>query len=77
MERYLRDALGQFDIYQSFLRRLEPERQLFVAISHIAYDTVFQDEAIQMLVEDRQMSLLVVNVDSQEVVQWIPQRGQS
>jgi hypothetical protein len=68
----LRDTLGQFDIYQSFLKRLEPDRSLYVAISQVAYDTLFQDEAIQMLVEDRQIPLLVVKIDTQEVLRWIP-----
>lgn len=54
------------------LRRLDPERKLFVAISNVAFDNVFQREGIQTFVDDYKMSLLVIDIASQEVIQWIP-----
>lgn len=67
----LRDTLGQYDIYESFLRRIEPDRYIFVAISQEVYLTLFQSEAIQMLIDDHKLPLLIIDTDSQEVVQWI------
>lgn len=66
------DALGQFNVYQSVLRRMDPERQLFVAVSIVAFDNVFQREGIRTIVEDYRMSLLVIDIVNQEVIQWIP-----
>lgn len=65
-------ALGQYNLYHSVLRRLDPNRKLFIAISKVAFDSIFQREGIQTFVEDYQMSVLVVDLGSQEVTQWIP-----
>lgn len=64
-------ALGQYIVYLSFLRRIEPERTLYVGISDLVYDSVFQREAVQMLVEDNKVSLLIVDVETEEVIKWI------
>src|SRR6185295_1000416 len=37
----LKLALGQYDIYNSFLKVVAPERKLYVAISHAAYKGFF------------------------------------
>ena len=68
----LETALGQFNLYSSLLRRLEPERQLFVSVSKEVFDTVFQREGIQAIIDDYRMSLLVIDVVHEEVVEWIP-----
>lgn len=69
--RDIEEALGQFVVYRIFLRRIDPERHLFVGISHLAFDTVFQSKAIQTLIDELAVSLLVVNTETQEVLQWI------
>ena len=43
----IEDALGQFVVYRIFLRRVDPDRHLFVGISHNTFETVFQSRAIQ------------------------------
>jgi hypothetical protein len=65
-------ALGQYILYLSFLQKIEPERKLYLAVSHLTYDTVMQGEAIQMLIEVNHMPLLVVQTDNEEVLKWIP-----
>lgn len=64
-------TLGQYVLYLSFLRRLDPSRKLYVGLSDVVYQTVFKREAVQMLMEDNHVSLLVVNTDQEEVVEWI------
>ncbi len=63
-------ALGQYVLYLSLLRKTEPERKLFLAISHLTYDSLFQGKAIQELLSDNQISFLVVNVIVEEVQEW-------
>ncbi|MFN8487368.1 MAG: XisH family protein [Caldilineaceae bacterium] len=67
----LENALGQYVVYRSMLRRLEPDRQLYIAISHIAYKSIFQREGIRALVEDNHASLLVVDIENKKVLQWM------
>jgi len=65
-------ALGQYILYLSFLQKIEPERRLYLAVSHITYDTVMQGEAIQMLIEVNHVPLIVVQTENEEVLKWIP-----
>lgn len=63
--------VGQYITYQAFLEVNEPERKLFVAISASIHRTVFQRAAIQLVIKHIQMPLLVVEVETEEVVTWI------
>ena len=67
----LKLALGQYDIYNSFLKVVAPERKLYVAISHAAYKGFFGKEAIQLIVNTHQLPLIVVNLETEEIVQWV------
>lgn len=69
--RDIEQALGQFVVYRTFLRRVDPDRKLLIGISHITFDTIFQSKAIQILIDELSVSLLVVNIDTEEIVQWI------
>lgn len=67
----VRVTLGQYLMYISFLKYTEPDRELHVAISHIAYRRIIQNKAAQMLIEDNKISLIVVDLTTQEVSKWI------
>ena len=65
-------ALGQYVLYRSFLRRLEPERKLYIGLSHLAYNSYFKKSpALQMLMEDNQVSLLVINTIGENIELWV------
>lgn len=64
-------ALGQHALYLAFLSEIEAERKLYIALNQIAYATLSQSDAIQMLFRYNQVSLLVVDVDSEVIVSWI------
>ncbi len=64
-------ALGQFVLYRTFLHVREPERRMYVAISNATYLTVFQRKSLQLLIKHNHVSLIVVDIETEEVVQWI------
>ena len=64
-------ALGQFHLYRTLLKRREPERQIFLAVRKKIYDEFFQRPAIQEVVRDSEISMIVFDEDKEEVVQWI------
>jgi hypothetical protein len=64
-------ALGQYTLYLSFLEKIEPDRKLYVAISQAVFESVFRKGAFQYLVERNQIPLIIVNIDLEEIVQWI------
>lgn len=67
----LEKAVGQYGIYRTFLRRLSPERELFLAIAQDIWEDFFLKPAVQDIVEDHQIQLLVFDPVAEEVVQWI------
>lgn len=66
----LQTALGQYEIYRGFIEVIEPERKIYLAISEDVFEQFFSRSAIQFIVKRFQVSLIVVDVDKEEVVKW-------
>ena len=64
-------ALGQYELYNVYLKATAPERKLYLAVGEDIYETFLLREAIKFAVEELKLSLVVVNLETQEVVQWI------
>ena len=67
----LQRAVGQYGIYRTYLKRVNPERELYLAIAKDVYQDFFQRPAIEEIVSDHKISLLVFDPETEEVVQWI------
>lgn len=67
----LEQALGQYQVYRSYLRQIAPEEQLYLAIDKASYDSLFARKSFQRIVEDYRLALLVVDVPNEEIAQWI------
>jgi XisH protein len=64
-------AIGQYIFYRNILR-LRPRRgKLYLAIPLIVYNRLFTSEIVVAIVDDVQLNLIVVDTDSEEVVQWL------
>jgi hypothetical protein len=66
----LKTGLGQYEIYLSFLEITDPERKLYIAISEKVYEEFFTLESIQVIVKRFQLPLIVVNLETEEIVKW-------
>ncbi len=64
-------AVGQYGIYRTFLKKVDPDREIFLAISEDTYQDFFQRPAIQEIISDLTIRLLVFNSNREEVVAWI------
>jgi hypothetical protein len=64
-------ALGQFLNYRSALRKKEPERILYLAVSFDVYDDFFRSSFIQEVIAEHQLRILVFDSQKEEVVLWI------
>ncbi|MEG4803386.1 element excision factor XisH family protein [Microcoleus sp. ARI1-B5] len=69
----LENAWGQFFLYARALRKKDPERRLYLAVSRNIFETLFQEEAGQLLLEEPDFSLIVFDFISEEIIQWKPQ----
>ena len=67
----LQQALGQYEMYRFYVKLTQPDRVVFMAISNDAYVDFFQLEAIRALVEETKVKLVIVNLETEEVMQWI------
>ncbi|NET07206.1 MAG: fatty-acid oxidation protein subunit alpha [Merismopedia sp. SIO2A8] len=64
-------ALGQFLNYRDALARIEPERQLYLAVRVPIYESFFQRRFIMAAVERYQVRLVIYNVNQEVIVQWL------
>ncbi len=67
----VKDALGQYVIYQTYLAEVEPERKVYLAISTKTYHDTFQLKAVQRLVQRFGVLLIVVEIEQKEIAAWI------
>jgi hypothetical protein len=67
----LENALGQFVLYRSVLKTLDPERKLFLAIRKDVYEGIFEQPEGEIVRADVNISILVFDADQEEVEQWI------
>ena len=64
-------SLGQYFIYLSVIKRVEPQRKLYLAIHEEVYDEFFAEPLGEILLSDYQVPLLVFDPDQEVIVQWI------
>jgi XisH protein len=67
----LEDALGQFILYERLLLRYAPERTIYLAITDSVYKTVFEEEAGQILLEDKLIRLFTFDPKQEVINRWI------
>jgi hypothetical protein len=67
----VRDAIGQYVMYQTYLADIEPERKVYLAISTQTYHDTFQLKAVQRLIQRFAVALIVVQIEQKEIVAWI------
>jgi hypothetical protein len=63
-------AIGQFLNYRSILRRQQPKRTLYLAVSSEVYSSFFKEDLPQISIEDYQIKILVFSLDVLEVIEW-------
>jgi hypothetical protein len=68
----LEDALGQFILYDRLLARYDPDRTLYLAIPDTVRQSVFEEEAGMVLLEDNLIRLFSFNPSEEKIIQWIP-----
>ena len=68
----LEQALGQYLLYESLMQKQYPDRLLYLAIRSTVYDSFFQEEIVQIVLESRRLKLLIFDETQEEIIQWIP-----
>ena len=64
-------AFGQFLPYKMALKRLEPERIIYLAIPDSTHKELFGEILIQDLLEEYPVKLIVYSPDKEKIQSWI------
>ena len=59
-------------MYRSILRRLTPDRKLYLAIPQDIHQDFFLQPAIQDITSDQNRQLIIFDPDRETILQWIP-----
>lgn len=70
----LEQAIGQYVLYRLLLNRLDPERDVYLAIPESAFQELFTEPIGELVISDLPLQLLVIDVEGEEVTRWIPMR---
>ena len=64
-------ALGQFINYRIALRTEDPVRILYLAVPLAIYNDFFNLPFTQTVVSENQIKLIIYNIETEEIVQWL------
>lgn len=67
----LEQALGQYSFYLNMLEFAGLDYELYLAISKHVHEDYFLRPVTSQIVKRHQIKLLIVDIDEEEVVQWI------
>jgi hypothetical protein len=67
----LKNAVGQFVLYHDVLSRIEPDRELYLAIRDVTFVAIFEEQIGKILLENKRIRLIVFDASLEVVTQWI------
>lgn len=66
----LEKTLGQLQLYEWALEEIEPDRELFLAISEEVYNIHFTTPLFRTAVERAAIKIVIVNREKEEILKW-------
>ena len=66
----LQQALGQYLLYRSWMRHIEPERLLYLAVDTETATGVFDAAFGQIVADEAQIRLIVVDMLMERIMTW-------
>jgi hypothetical protein len=68
----LEQAIGQYIVYYDVLSRVDPDRELFLAVTNTVFANLFEEPIGKLLLENHRVRLLVFDPRTEVIQQWIP-----
>ena len=68
----LHQAVGQYLVYQSVLNQMEPERELYLAVTEVVYQGVFTEAIGALVLHERINRIFTFDPEQEEIVRWLP-----
>jgi XisH protein len=58
-------------MYRNVLRLKNMDSNIYLTVPLPVYDTFFQRKGVQAAMKDAQVKVIIIDVDSEEIVSWI------
>ncbi|WP_017298936.1 element excision factor XisH family protein [Nodosilinea nodulosa] len=65
-----RDAIGQYAIYRSVMRRTYPDYVLYLAVNDFVFRSLFEEPIGQLMIQDEDLKLIVFDAEDEVIIQW-------
>jgi hypothetical protein len=66
----LENAVGQYVFYRSLIKRLEPTRQLFLAIPKNVFFSTLEEPIAKPVIEDLKIAFIAFDPQQEVIVKW-------
>ncbi|MDZ7292331.1 MAG: XisH family protein [candidate division KSB1 bacterium] len=66
-----KNAMGAYIVYQSILRRIEPDRTLYLAIEKNIYDGIFSEDIGDIVLEDFDVHIIIFEESKEVILKWL------
>ncbi len=66
----LEKAIGEYIVYHDVLAQVEPDQELFLAVSQEVANGLFEEPLGELLLKNNRVSLLVFEPETEDIVTW-------
>lgn len=67
----LEQAIGQYVLYRLLLQKVDPGRDVYLAISNTLYEDFFQEPIGELVINELPLKMIIVNLQRAEIIKWI------
>ncbi|NEO03395.1 MAG: fatty-acid synthase [Moorea sp. SIO3I7] len=66
----LEKAIGQYIVYHDVLAEVEPDRELYLAVSQEVASGLFEEPIGELLLKNNRVRLLVFDSEAEDIIKW-------
>jgi len=67
----IENAMGQYLVYRSVMTRIEPDRNLYLAVHKEVFLDIFEEPLGRLLIEDYSIPIIVFDFQNEVILKWI------
>ncbi|BDA68779.1 fdxN element excision controlling factor protein [Calothrix sp. PCC 7716] len=67
----LEQAIGQYVLYRLLLNKIDPEREVYLAITDKLYEDFFSEPIGELVINELPLKMIIVNLERVEITKWI------
>ncbi len=67
----LEQTIGQYVLYRMLLNKIDPEREIYLAVTDIIYDEIFNESIGKLVINELSMQLIIIDSKQKDIKRWI------